>query len=368
MQMFKITNLLSPLWFIQQCTFYFSGSKAPKTDPAVGQAALAQAETAKQAFNFYTQEYERYRPRMENSLNLADEVTKFQLDSSKQNAAIADEFNDYAMETFRPIEKQLIDQAKDYNTTGRQEAEAGKGIADVKQAFQVQRGQATRNNERMGINPNSGNAQSLQASMDVQEAIASANAANKGRTTTEQTGRAMLADAALMGRGLASNQATSTQIASRQAEAGQNANSVGNQQFTNGLNIQGQGYQTSIQGNQSAANILNQDYQNRVNSFNASNAADAANAQGWGTAAGLALSLAEGGRVDEAAGLEPIEEPKAEGRIVGAGTEVSDSIPARLSKNEGVLNAGALKIMDKMFGLEAFDNLNKAGLALRSAA
>lgn len=358
------------------------GASAPKPDPAIGQAALAQAATAQKALDFYTAEYERYRPQMEESNALADKVTAQQLESSKNNDALALDYQNYMKDTFRPLEQQLVDSAKAYNTTGRQDAEAAKGVADVHQAFDAQKASTARSNERMGINPNSGNAAAIQGGLDIQESIASANAANKGRTTAEQTGRAMVADAANMGRGLASNQATSTQIASSQAGAAMNANAAGNNATLQGLGIQGQGYQASIQGNQSAANILNGQYTNQVAAYNAKNASDASSAAGWGQVAGLAASfLAEGGMVNEPMGLG--DEDLSEGNVIdnetgelnhpngvirGQGSEVSDSIPARLSKNEFVLNAGAVKLIASTLGLDALENLNKQGLSLRSAA
>lgn len=381
---FKVLSLYNLIFgLVNFCTLFGSdggGGGAPAVDPAIGQAALKNAEIAGKAYDFYTAEYEKYRPQMEASKNLADKVTQQQLESSKVNTDIAAEYNSYMKDTFRPLEKNLVDSANAYNTTGRQEAEASKGVSDVHQAFDTQKATSARNNERMGINPNSGNASAIQGGLDTQEAIASANAANKGRLTAESTGRAMVADAANMGRGLASNQATSTQIASSQANLALSANAAGNNAQLQGLNIQGQGYQTAIQGNQSAANILNAQYRNQLEANAQNNAADANNSAGWGQVAGLAASFfAEGGMV-EGAGLGDEEERQegntidnesgeivhAQGNVTGSGTEVSDSIPAKLSKNEFVLNAGAVKIVAATLGLDALENLNKRGLPLRS--
>jgi hypothetical protein len=357
---------------------YSGGGDAPDPDPRIGEAALKNAAIADKAFTFYSNEYERYRPQMEASRNLADQVTEQQLASSKLNGELAADYQNYMKETFRPLEKQLIDQATSYNTVGRQESEAAKGVSDVKQAFDVTRAQTARNNERKGINPNSGNAAAIQGGLDVQESIASANAANQGRTRAEQTGRAMVADAANMGRGLASNQATSTQIASNQAGAAISANAAGNAAQLQGLNIQGQGFQTGIQGNQSAANILNSQYQGQLQAYGAQQSADAASSAGWGQAAGMAAAafLADGGKVDASTmGLDDTGNvidnttgeivPHAKGRVAGPGTATSDSIPAQLSDGEGVLNEGAMKLLEFTLGLDAFDNLNEKGLKFR---
>jgi hypothetical protein len=372
---FWAVQYMSSVGFI----LYSDSGSAPAADPLIGQAAAKNSEIAGKALDFYTNEYEKYRPQMEESKRLAAEVTQQQLDSSKTNANLAQDYSDYQKNTFRPLEKQLVDSATAYDTTGRQDAEASKGVADVHQAFDSAKATSARNNERMGVNPTSGNAESIQAGLDTNEAIASANAANKGRLTAESTGRAMVADAANLGRGLASNQATSTQIASTQAGKALDANATGNAATLQGLNIQGQGYQTGIQGNQSAANILNTQYNGQLQANAQNNASDANTMSGLGTIAGIGASfLAEGGLVNPGLGDEEAPEGNTidnetgelvhpQGVVNGAGTEVSDSIPARLSKKEYVLNAGAVKIVAATLGLDALDNLNKRGLSLRSA-
>jgi hypothetical protein len=67
----------------------------------------------------------------------------------------------------------------------------------------------------------------------------------------------------------------------------------------------------------------------------------------------LIALLADGGTVDGTAG----------GKIAGPGTETSDSIPARLSDGEYVLNADAVR----HFGIARLDKMNEVGLRMRQS-
>jgi hypothetical protein len=479
-------NLLSPLWWIKQFTFFFdSGGDAPTPDPAIGLAALKNAKLGEDAFNFYKTEYEAAKPANAAQHDLAMKVQQQLLDSSTQNAAYAKEYQDYWKGTFQPLEKNIVEDAKNWDSAGRREQEAAKGVSDVRQAFDTQKAITARNNERMGVNPNSGNAAAMNQQNDVSEAVASASAANAGRTKAELTGHAMEMDAASLGRNLPSNQVASANVAN---SAGLNAVGVGSNDLANGragLATMGAGYNAAMAGNTSQANILNNQYQNQLAGYKAQQDANSAMWGGIGSLAGVAIGMyADGGEVDASKigevvplekgnidlakrplvknkdgsistvrsigvnidgiemllptvsddgrimsddeavatykktgkhlgkfkspedsdrygealhvqqqkfyglknggavdpskyGLSEMDEEAAEGDTIddetsevfsgsggvkGAGTATSDSIPARLSDGEFVLNEGAVK----MIGLDALDAINKRGLKFRT--
>lgn len=79
---------------------------------------------------------------------------------------------------------------------------------------------------------------------------------------------------------------------------------------------------------------------------------------GWAALAGLglyALSKKDGGVVSR-------KDLRRGGNVKGPGTETSDSIPARLSNGEYVLNAESVK----MIGKARLDKINQAGLSARN--
>jgi polyhydroxyalkanoate synthesis regulator phasin len=268
------------------------GGSAPAPDPAIGPAALANAQLGKEAFDWYKQEYTNSKPAQDRLSALAEQVQQQLVDSGELNNEYAKDYHNYMTDVFRPLEKSIVENANNFDTAGRREAEASQGLADVRQSFDTQRQMMQRNNERMGINPNSGNAQALNQQMDVAEAVAGANAANSGRKQAEQMGTALKMDAASLGRNLPSNQATSQNIANASATG---AVGVGLQNMANNRaqsNMVGQGFNTAMQGYSNQANILNSQYGNQLNAWQANNANNNAAMAGLGQAAGTAATLA----------------------------------------------------------------------------
>ena len=359
-----------------------SGGKAPKPDPQIGRAALETAAIGRDAFEFYKQEYINNKPNQDRLNVLAQEVQEQLIESGKLNNQYAKEEREYLTTVFRPIEKDIVKNANEYDTAGRREAEASRGLSDVRQAFDTQREMTMRSKERDGINPNSGNAQALGQQLDVQEAIAGANAVNKGRTDAEMRGQAMKIDAASLGRGLPSNQATSQQIANQSATAGLNAGLAGAQNQRAGLDIYGKGAGLAMQGVGKSAEILQNQYNGQMQAYQANQARNDGAWGSIGSLVGTGLSVFGGGLKDGGE-VNPVlidnetgEIFDDDGHVTGGGTETSDSIPAKLSVNEFVMNAGvkrmtkddiikAAKKTNSQLGLAVLESINKEGLKAR---
>jgi hypothetical protein len=311
-EMFRHLNRLGLIFWSS------SGGDAPSPDPQIGRAALENAQLGKDAFDFFKQEYLNQKPAQDKLNSLAAEVQQQLLDSGKINNQIAADYQKYQEEVFRPLEKSIVDNANNYDTAGRREQEAAQGLSDVTQAFDAQREKTNRNNERMGINPNSGNATAINAQLDAAEAVAGASAMNKGRKSAETMGNAMKMDAASLGRGLASNQATSQQIANNSATGAVNTglSVMANDRAQTGL-VQS-GFTNAMQGNSSAANILTNQYQAQSQAYNAQQANSAQGWAGLGTLAGMYLMRADGGEVSHDAYEyegKPLVQPFEDGNI-----------------------------------------------------
>lgn len=257
----------------------YKGGSAPKPDPQIGRAALETAQIGRDAFEFYKQEYENNKPQQQKMNEVAAQVQEQLLASSRLSDSYAKDYQDYMINTFRPLEKSIVNDATSYDTAGRREQEAAKGLSDVRQAFDTQRQISQRNSERAGINPNSGNAQALNAQMDVQEAIAGASAVNKGRANAENTARALKMDAASLGRNLPINQMASQQAANSAATGGLNAGLAAAQNQRAGLAVMGQGFNAASSGVQASGNMLNQQYNNQLQAWQAN---QQANDSAWG--------------------------------------------------------------------------------------
>lgn len=224
----------------------------------MNRAAESNAALSKEALDFYRQVYAEQKPAREAAAKIAMDVANQQLESSRQNTAISNDYWNYQKNTFRPLEEGIVADAQAYDTTARRDAAASEAVADVGMQAELARQAQTRQQQRMGVNPASGKAVALQSQIGMAEAAAKAGAANSARDKVELQGYARKMDAANLGRGLASSQATSAGVA---LNAGNSA--VGNAgapltQSAQAASMMGQGFNTAIQSNNSAGQLYGQ--------------------------------------------------------------------------------------------------------------
>lgn len=219
------------------------------------QAALQTAQLSKEQLEWAKQIYEQERPQREAAAARANAVSDAQLASMRQNDAIAKDYYDYQVGTFRPLEKRLVAEAESYDTPERRAAEAAAAKADVTMAVDATQAATLRGQQRMGVNPNSGKVMALQNQMALGKAALLAGADSAARRNVETQGYARRMDAANLGRGLASNQATSAGVALSAGNASA-ANALSSLTPGNQANAQmAAGYQNAIAGQGQAANI-----------------------------------------------------------------------------------------------------------------
>lgn len=271
----------------------------------VNAAALANAELSRETMDFYREIYAEQTPAREAAAKLATEVANQQMASSKQNDAIAKDYWDYQKNTFRPLEQGIVADAEAYDTAARRESEAGTAVADVGMQAQLAREAQTRQQQRMGVNPNSGVAVSMQSALSLGEAAAKAGAAGAARKNVETIGVARKMDAASLGRGLPSAQATSASVA---LQGGNNA--VANaaaplQQASAGAGLVGQGAQIAGNLNSSAGQMYGQ----ASNAQSQANATNAGTLGTLGTIAGTALMFMSDENKKE--GIKPVTDEEA---------------------------------------------------------
>lgn len=234
----------------------------------VNAAATANVDLGKEALAWYKQQYADSAPQREIAANTANEVAQQQLSSARQNDAISRDYWDYQKDTFRPLEGKIVADAQNYDTEARRNEAASKAIADVGSQVEMARQQQTRSLQRMGVNPNSGKMLSMSNAMAMGEAATKAGAASKARDNIELQGYARKMDAANMGRGLASSQATSAGVAMNAGNSAVNNAGVPLAQSNQAMATMGSGFNTAIQGNSSAGNLFNQSAQTQAQSSN----------------------------------------------------------------------------------------------------
>lgn len=319
------------------------GGKGSAPDPNPGMLASAEAakttaaaqeRIAKDTLNFYKQQYEEFKPAIQQMLQT-------ELSIMDENKARAAEYAAYEKSTFRPVEQALVDQAKNYNTEAKREELARTASSDVAQAFGNVREQQNRQLAAAGIRPNSGRFAALNQTMLTQEALARAGAQNSARSMAEDKGTALMYDAAGLGRNLATNASTAYGVSLNAGQGGRQSAMAGGQ-------MMGQGFQGAINANNgaiggygAAGNIYGQEFNARMQGYNAQQEAAGAFYGGLGQIGGMALGAyfkADGGeirrglRLADGAHVGP-------GPVRGPGGPVDDKIPAMLSNGEYVIPA-----------------------------
>jgi len=344
------------------CHFDLGGDDAP--DPNPGQIAAAEAsaevgrmqrDTAMEYLNFSKEQYADFKDDLK-------EIAQAQKKIMSDTAARGEEYAAYERETFRPLEKRLVSEAEAYATPAKQEELASQGMADVAQAYQMQRQQALDTMAKYGINPNSARFAAINAQLGQGEAAARAGVATKSRIAAEEMGRARLYDAAALGRGLASN---ATAAAGTAVAAGTSAG--GSYQAPAEYMGKSYGQAGQMLGGASssfgtAGNIYGQEFNARMGAYESQQASKGAMLGAVGQAAGMyfagPMGGAFGGKLGGSVKLADGGSTKRlgrKGKVSGPGGPVDDKIPAMLSDGEYVLPADTVKAI----GVKKLDKLVK---------
>lgn len=248
------------------------GGGAPSPDTGIGQAANANAKVAADTLDWYKAKDAETKPYHDKAIQIALDQADTQTATAKKQNDMADETYAYTKGTFRPLEQKIATDALGYDTAARRDAESAQAQADVGSAGDAMRTTLARDVASRGGDVNSGNFVASLANAGVREAATKAGAGNLARKNVEAVGAAKLADAANLGRGIASTNATQTQLG---LQAGNSA--VGNAQVPGNIAAQqgsmmAQGAGTAIQGNSSAGQLMLGQYNAQSNSNQGNNA------------------------------------------------------------------------------------------------
>ncbi|WP_225784653.1 hypothetical protein [Xenophilus sp. Marseille-Q4582] len=240
--------------------------------------AMSQAKLSAEQLAWAKELYAAEAPARDYATDLANQVSAAQLAQSQSQTRMAEEaYQDYKT-NYQPLEQQLIQDARSYDTEDRREAEAGRAMADVSQQFTAAGEAAIRDMQRSGVNPSDGKMLGARQALVAQEALARTAAANTARRQVETVGAAKMADAANLGRGIASSQATNASLALQQGNSAVGNASAALAAGQSGAGLVQGAYGTAIQGMGAAGNAFG----------NISAAQGAASAQkGANTAAGV---------------------------------------------------------------------------------
>lgn len=247
------------------CTLDVGDDPVAAPDPMIGQAAMGNMQISKDMLDYYKVKDAEYKPYRDEAIQMALSQARTQAETAKKQNEYADDTRAYELNTFRPLEQKIASQALNYDTPERRETEAAQAMADVGSGVDAQRANIAREVASRGGDINSGNLAAAMARSAVSGGAVQGAAANQARKNVETVGAAKLADAANMGRGIASANATQTTLG---LNAGNSA--VGNAQVPGNIGAQqvqlnnGTGT-AAIGGNSSAGQLMLGQYNAQTN-------------------------------------------------------------------------------------------------------
>lgn len=212
------------------------GGNAPSADPRVGEAALLSAQTGQKYLDF------------------------MQGQADTANGWAAEDRSRFKA-TFQPVEDAYVADAATYDSPERKASKVASAVADVRQQAATGRAAAMRRDAALGIMPGSGRAAETAARDTMAESLGAAGASNLARREVEATADGMRANVINLGKGMAVNPATSLGLANQAGSAG---------------------YSGAMQGYGQQGNLLNAQFGQQMDAYNAQNAS----AAGFGQAVG----------------------------------------------------------------------------------
>lgn len=335
------------------------GSKAPDP-PDLGPMAEGQAESARIAQETAREQLAWAREQDTLNRSLLDRVLGSQEEVQSDTLENAKKDRERYEQVYQPIEDNLVQEFQSYDSPERRQEERGRAMADVNTSFDAARRNALQRLESYGVDPSQTRNSALDIGVRTQQAAAQAGAATAADRATEQTGRALRAEAINIGKGLPSNVAASY---GQSLQAGNSMVGNANQTTsTSGNAAQGANsfLNTSISGFGGAANTMSQGYGNQMQQFNANQQATTGALSAIGGIAGM--FMADGGEPGKRKALtfdndtgEVLYESQP-GKIdfgQGDGSGIDDQVPIMASTEEYIIPADVVRAK----GVEFFDRL-----------
>lgn len=259
--------------------------KAPKPDPAIGEAAKSNVEIAKQQLALGKDQLAWERERATRQDPLLEKIVNQQITSGDENAARATEQWEIYRDLFHPVEKQMVKDATDFDSPERKERMAAEAGADVNRGYAATADQNLRTMGAMGINPNSGRFAGLSRETGIGLARDTAGAMNQARRATEQQGIALRTGVAQFGRNMPSTGIAADTMALNAGNAATGTMAQGSQIRNANQAAAAQWFGGAANSNSQAGGLLNNLYQNQIAGQQASAQASAGAMQGIGTLA-----------------------------------------------------------------------------------
>lgn len=286
--------------------------------------------------------------RYEETLPLFQRVAATQLEGQALAMEMAREAATERLK-YKALEDTILEDVKQFNQRQKEDYYAGMAGADVQQSLAMQRGQAGRNLQRFGINPNQARFAALNQDFALAGAAMNAGARNTARNQAEATGFNLRNSVAGIGRNFPAQALNAIGVGNQSGSAAAGITNSATAPMLAGFSGAMGGLQGQAGAIGNTANIMNQGYQNQLAYQNQQNQLIGSLAQAGGMAAGFFM---HGGGVVGEDGEPGSNVDESGGKLVGPGTGTSDSIrainkdtgtPVYVSNNEFIVKASAAR-------------------------
>jgi len=333
---------------------------APSPDPGIGEAAKASAQLGKETFDFFKSVYETdLKPMQARQLQLAEDVTKSYLSDSQLAREEAQRRMDEDKANADLRAKVKAD-AMGYDSQANIDRRMGIAAASGNQQFSNARDQSLRSLSRYGVNPNSSAFARTNERLTRDQALTTAGMQTGAAFDTMDRAIALRAgvNEAASGRSNSAGQYLAQAGAGLAGAVGTGSGAMADARANAGVVGQGAGY--GLQGYGTAGRLFSDQFQGRMQGYNAQMNAMAGLGKGVGTFAGMMM----GGGADGGSVGTDLKTPdgRTVGMIRGPGTGISDDVrgvnidtgePIRVSNKEYIIPADVLEAKGKEF----FDKL-----------
>lgn len=295
------------------------GGGTPSPDPLIGIAAQQNADTAKEALDWYKNLYEDNKPRQAEADAISRKLFQQQFDIADKNNQRADEQWSYWKNSYQPVERQTImdsvgsqylgadDRAKlaalvngnsglsgdaltlemDRISRAASEGAASQAVTQSQGLANSAYAQQARQLSRSGMDP--ARMAAAAAGLAQNQTLTNVSAANQARTTAQDKYTGLRTGVANFGRNMPNTAGQAFGLATQAGNsAGQNSQ-IGNNYNNSQAGLMGQGFNTAISGYSSAMQGLNQQYGNQVSAYGQQQQANATSAAGLGSLVGMGL-------------------------------------------------------------------------------
>lgn len=267
-------------------------AKPPKPDPLIGQAAMSNAELAREMAGVARDQLAWEKNRAAKQDPLIEKIVDQQIALGDANANRAESQWRIYHDLFAPLEARMVGDANEFDAPERKERMAGEAAADVSRGYHGALESNQRALGRLGVNPNSGRFQALTQDINLGLARDTAGAMNKARRDTELQGMAMREGAAKFGRNMPNIGLAADAAALSAANSATDNMATGAGLHNVGTNAAQNWFGGATNANSSTGNLGLGQYQGQLDAWRQANQNSALGAAGLGSLLGQLGSAA----------------------------------------------------------------------------